>query len=343
MESDCVGDVYTLSDIATATGSTEAEVRAAAGRSQPLWPCLDAVRIGRLVIAERYAAVSKTEAALFSLSTRKRNPLSVAGVPAIVSGSLHLGSLAVLFIALGLAPTAATTEPGERADTASRLVFLATPGPGGGGGGGGLLEKQAPRRAELKGRRTIASPVPRRDPPTALAISEQRQNLPSEPLPALAAPIVTAAADARDRAGLLEQALAPADSRGTGRGGGIGNGAGTGLGPGSGAGIGPGSGGGTGGGLYRPGSGISPPRLLKEVKADYTEEARRRGLTGEVVLEIVVRSDGAVGDVKLLHGLGAGLDERAISAVRRWRFSPAERLGTPVDVVVEVGVEFRLR
>src|SRR6185369_9405583 len=109
-----------------------------------------------------------------------------------------------------------------------------------------------------------------------------------------------------------------------------------GLGPGSGAGIGPGSGGGTGGGLYRPGSGISPPRLLKEVKADYTEEARRRGLTGEVVLEIVVRSDGAVGDVKLLHGLGAGLDERAISAVRRWRFSPAERLGTPVDVVVEV-------
>ena len=67
----------------------------------------------------------------------------------------------------------------------------------------------------------------------------------------------------------------------------------TGVGEGDGAGIGPGSGGGTGGGPYRPGSGIEPPRLLQEVKADYTEEARRAGITGDVVLEIVVRRDGA--------------------------------------------------
>jgi TonB family protein len=79
------------------------------------------------------------------------------------------------------------------------------------------------------------------------------------------------------------------------------------------------------------------------VKPDYTEEARRRGLSGEVVLEIVVRSDGRVGAVKVLQGLGSGLDERAVNAVRQWKFTPARRQGTPVDVMVEVAVEFRLR
>jgi TonB family protein len=79
------------------------------------------------------------------------------------------------------------------------------------------------------------------------------------------------------------------------------------------------------------------------VKADYTEDARRRNVAGEVVLEIVVRSDGSVGDVKVLQGLGGGLDERAIQAVRQWRFAPARRRGAAVDVVVEVSVEFKLR
>jgi TonB family protein len=341
MESDCLGDVYTLSDIARATDSTEAEVRAAAG-SQPFWSHRDAVRIGRLLIARRYEAVSKADAPLFAFSARAANRLN-AGLPVVISGSVHFGALAILFIVLSLAPTAATPVPVEQLNT-SRLVFIAAPGPGGGGGGGGRREQKTPPQAELEGRRSIPSPVPRRAPPaTAMSVSARREELPAEQLPALAAPIVSAPSDARDRVGLLEQAASQDDSRGGGIGGGIGSGSGAGIGPGSGAGIGPGTGGGTGGGPYRPGSGISPPRLLREVKADYTEEARRRSLTGEVLLEIVVRADGTVGDVKLLQGLGAGLNERAISAVRQWRFSPAERFGTAVDVVVEVGVEFRLR
>ncbi len=68
-----------------------------------------------------------------------------------------------------------------------------------------------------------------------------------------------------------------------------------------------------------------------------------RGVTGDVVLEIVIKSDGSVGDVKVLRGLGSGLDERAVTAVRNWRFAPARRLGSPVDVIVEVEVEFSLR
>jgi protein TonB len=88
---------------------------------------------------------------------------------------------------------------------------------------------------------------------------------------------------------------------------------------------------------------VTPPGLLHEVKPDYTEEARRRGVEGQVVLEIVVRSDGRVGSVRVLRGLGAGLDQRAADAVRQWRFSPARRHGSPVDVMVEVEVEFRIR
>ncbi len=79
------------------------------------------------------------------------------------------------------------------------------------------------------------------------------------------------------------------------------------------------------------------------MKADYSEEARRLRITGDVVLEIVVRRDGSVGDVKILEGLGGDLSERAVQAVRQWQFMPARRLGTAVDVVVEVAVEFKLR
>ena len=79
------------------------------------------------------------------------------------------------------------------------------------------------------------------------------------------------------------------------------------------------------------------------MKPDYTEEGRRRNIEGDVVLEIIVRRDGTVGSVKVVQGLGAGLDQRATDAVRQWRFSPAKRYGTPVDVIVEVAMEFKLR
>jgi protein TonB len=62
-----------------------------------------------------------------------------------------------------------------------------------------------------------------------------------------------------------------------------------------------------------------------------------------VVLEIVITRDGAVGAVAVRRGLGDGLDQRAIDAVGQWRFAPARRLGEPVDVIVEVAVEFMLR
>ena len=82
---------------------------------------------------------------------------------------------------------------------------------------------------------------------------------------------------------------------------------------------------------------------MKEIRPTYTDAARRQAIEGDVVLEIVVRDDGSVGNVRVRRTLGAGLEQKAIDAVRQWRFIPARRRGTPVDVVVNVSVEFKLR
>jgi TonB family protein len=269
-----------------------------------------------------------------------------------VSSTLHIALTALVFLAtFNLAPRAASLKPDDRPPEPMRLVFLATPGPGGGGGGGGLLQKAPPPQARREGHRAISSPLPARVEPKPVVPAPKPPEpepkpeppLKAEPLPAVIAPIITAPADTRSRIGVLMQTTAENDSHGPGTGGGVGTGKGTGLGEGDGRGIGPGSGGGTGGGPYRPGSGVEPPRLLREVKADYTEDARQRGIAGDVVLEIVVRRDGSVGDVRILQGLAGGLNDRAVQAVRQWRFAPAHRFGAAVDVIVEVSVEFKLR
>jgi periplasmic protein TonB len=196
------------------------------------------------------------------------------------------------------------------------------------------------RKPEPKVERPTTPPV--RPAPVPRPVEPPPPVAKPEPLPQVVAPVVTSSADPRDRAGVLESP-SDANSRGPGSGAGAGTGQGTGIGEGDGSGIGPGSGGGTGGGPYRPGSGITPPEVLREVKPEYTQDARRRGLEGDVVLEIVVRRDGTVGEVKILQRLDSGLDQRAVEAVRQWRFSPARRHGTPVDVLVEVALEFKLR
>jgi len=80
------------------------------------------------------------------------------------------------------------------------------------------------------------------------------------------------------------------------------------------------------------------PRTIPQAEAMKTA-----GVRLDVVLEIVVRRDGSVGDIRILKGLAGGLNDRAVQAVRQWRFSPASRQGAPVDVIVEVAVEFKLR
>lgn len=269
------------------------------------------------------------------------------GFPVVASGGVHAAVLSAIVLAttFGLAKPLARVTPDDHRDLG--LVYLISPGPGGGGGGGGHREPAPPPRAERKDASLLHSPLPMRKPPAVVDPAPIVRHVdPPKAQPQVVAPIVAESNDPRTRAGIPWTPAPPApvpDSHGPGTGDGAGTGQGTGIGEGQGAGIGPGSGGGTGGGPYRPGSGITAPSIQREVKPDYTEEGRRRNIEGDVVLEIVVRSDGTVGSVKLLSGLGAGLDERAMDAVRQWRFNPAHRYGTPVDVIVEVAVEFKLR
>lgn len=353
-----ISEVFSPDEIARAAGVAEGLVieRILSGDIPTVGLEGTYVRWHDAVLAGRRLRTGEPVAAATGRRTIFDAPFSTtrsSRVPWLVSSAFHSGVIAavVLVTSLGLVPRAEPARITTLDPEKLRLVFLAIPGPGGGGGGGGLLQKLAPPKAERKGARKISSPLPvRRPPPAIVAVPKPPPPEPPKPvvveaekLPPVMAPIVTAPADVRDRAGELKQTTAETNSRGSGQGGGVGAGSGTGIGEGDGAGVGPGSGGGTGGGPYRPGSGIVPPRLLREVKPDYTEEARRRSLEGDVVLEIVVRRDGTVGDVHVLQGLGSGLDQRAVDAVRQWRFSPARRLNAPVDVIVEVAVEFKLR
>jgi TonB family protein len=284
------------------------------------------------------------------------------GMPAVMSGTLHAAMVAIvaLVTSLGVVRTQAQRVD-DRNDV--HMVFLVAPGPGGGGGGGGHKEPEPPPPAARKGTDALRSPVtlhrapkpvvakakpvppPTIEPPPVVKAPEPPPVVKADAMRPVFAPVAPTAADKQDREGLPSRPAPPveADSRGPGNGTGLGSGQGSGNGQGDGSGIGPGSGGGTGGGPYRPGSGITAPSILREVRPDYTDEARRRGIEGDVVLEIIVRADGSVGSVKMLQGLGYGLDQRAVEAVRQWRFNAARRYGTPVDVIVEVAVEFKLR
>jgi periplasmic protein TonB len=131
-------------------------------------------------------------------------------------------------------------------------------------------------------------------------------------------------------------------SNGTGSGGGIGSGSGGGVGVGHGAGVGAGSGGGIGGGVYKVGGGISAPQAISAPDPDYTEEARRAKKQGTCVLWLIVDAAGRPRDIKVVRGLGLGLDAKALEAVRQWRFQPALKDGKPVDVQISVEVEFHL-
>lgn len=331
-------DVYSAAEIAQAVGVPASGVEAlvAEGRLSPISPLQPFFCFDQAVVAVRALRkeVAHNGAFLFGRPTFAHAP---APLPVAISSTFHAGIAAFIIFVGSLGSPQASTQSEALENTDMRLVFLALPGPGGGGGGGGLRQEAPPPRALRKGPEHLDSPIPVREAPKPVEPVAKPEPPPPEkpePEPPVVAPVATVAANERDRPGVINTP-AQSESRGPG--------AGSGAGSGDGSGIGPGSGGGTGDGPYRPGRGITPPQILREVKADYTEDARRRGVEGEVVLEIVVRRDGSVGDVRLVSGLPSGLNDRSMVAVRQWRWVPARRLGQAVDVIVEVAVEFNLR
>lgn len=131
-------------------------------------------------------------------------------------------------------------------------------------------------------------------------------------------------------------------SNGTGSGGGIGTGSGGGVGSGKGGGFGPGEGGGTGGGLFRVGGGVSAPRAIYQPEPEFSEEARKAKYQGVCTLSLIVGADGRPSNIRVASSLGMGLDEKAIEAVKTWRFEPAMKDGHPVAVQIAVEVDFHL-
>lgn len=203
---------------------------------------------------------------------------------------------------------------------------------GGGGGGGDRDKLQAPKGALPKSAKDQITPP-------AIVIRNDNPKLPVAPTvvlpPNIKLPTVGELGDP------LSKVLGP-PSNGTGSGSGIGSGSGGGVGSGTGPGVGPGHGGGYGGNAYRVGGGVSAPKVVYDPDPEYSEEARKAKFQGTVVLWLVVSPDGKPQQIRVTRALGMGLDEKAIEAVRQWRFEPAKKDGQPVPVQINVEVNFRL-
>lgn len=206
----------------------------------------------------------------------------------------------------------------------------------GGGGGGDHDKLPAP-----KGR--LPKVALQQITPPAIVMRNEKPRLAVEPT-VVVPPQVHLAENKMLNLGTSAAVVMPSapPSNGTGSGGGIGAGSGGGVGVGHGPGVGAGSGGGIGGGVYKVGGGISAPEAISSPDPDYTEEARKAKKQGTCVLWLIVDSAGQPRDIKVVRGLGLGLDAKALEAVRQWRFHPALKDGKPVDVQISVEVEFHL-
>jgi len=206
----------------------------------------------------------------------------------------------------------------------------------GGGGGGDRDVVEAPKGRLPKFAETQITP------PT-IVLRNQHPKLTAEPT-VVVPPQVKLASNHALNLGAPNAPVMPSapPSNGTGSGGGIGSGSGGGVGVGHGPGVGAGSGGGIGGGVYHVGGGISAPQAISAPDPEYTEEARRAKAQGTCVLWLIVDSSGHPRDIRVVRGLGYGLDAKALEAVQKWRFQPSLKDGKPVDVQISVEVAFHL-
>ncbi len=206
---------------------------------------------------------------------------------------------------------------------------------GGGGGGGshdivdpikGKLPKKAPEQITTPQVQTIKDPILPVEPTINV---QEALKLPDNPaLPNL---------------GVTKSANVTLASNGQGGGAGIGQGDGNGIGPGNGNGYGPGFGGNAGGGYYHVGGGISAPVALVQPEAEFSDEARRAKYQGVCLISLIVDAQGNPQNPRVVRTLGMGLDEKALAAVRQYKFKPAMKDGkTPVPVQITVEVNFRL-
>jgi TonB family protein len=217
----------------------------------------------------------------------------------------------------------------------------------GGGGGGGRKTPTPPSKGQL--------PEFSLKPPIIAPRPEPTLRPPSLPVPETVQvdPRLQPKRDDLAPTGLPTGVLGP-PSAGPGEGGGMGTGKQGGMGSGDGTGVGPGRGFNMGGGDGRLGGGDlnpdgsaktvdSKPQPLNKPRPNYTEEARKNKIQGNVRVRALVGADGSVKQVRVASGLSDGLNEEAILAVKQMRFKPATKNGQPVPYWVTLEVEFNLR
>ena len=94
--------------------------------------------------------------------------------------------------------------------------------------------------------------------------------------------------------------------------------------------------------VQRAGGNVTAPALQHKVEPDYTEEARRAHIEGTVILYTEVAPDGKAQNIRVVRSLDQGLDQKAIEAVRKWKFRPGMKDGKPVTVAATIEVNFHL-
>ena len=202
----------------------------------------------------------------------------------------------------------------------------------GGGGGGGAHQVEAPSRGHV--------PTETRTP--MVHLEQAKINVPKlsvEPNMQIRLPQDTE----MPKLGAPQSTQVALASQGSGSNSGFGIGLGGGIGQGKGTGMGPGGNGGYGGGLMNVGGGVSAPRVIHSVEPQFTPEARQADLQGVVGIQLIVDSQGNPQNATVVRHLGMGLDERALAAVRQYKFSPAMYQGHAVAVQMIITVEFRLQ
>jgi len=260
----------------------------------------------------------------------------------VISISLHAALIALLVIPLFTKILPASTEAKNKVDITpidlSPYVSKLPAGAqkAGGGGGGGDRSVEPPTKGK--------APKFKWDqftPPEA-KIKNPNPKLPMDPS-LLGPPDLKVQNPALNNMG-DPMAAAVNMSGGPGGGGGIGTGEMGGVGSGSGGGLGPGEGGGTGGGAFRAGvNGVGLPVCLYCPYPQYSDEARKAKYQGTVVLEVTITPDGRAIDIRIVKGPGLGLEEKAIEAVKGWKFKPAAGPnGKIVAARVPIEVTFRL-
>lgn len=256
----------------------------------------------------------------------------------ITSLILHVGIIgAVLWLGSRMPKVIVPTQVLTRVDfklftpppPAPKILPVAPKAGGGGGGGAHHIVEPSKGRAPEVAKVTLNAPQ--------LARLEHPK-LPVEPTEPIKLPDSPRMANL----GLPDSPQVKLASQGNGSGSGFGHGVGGGLGGGHGLGAGPGSGGGYGGGVMGVGGGVSAPVVIHSIEPEFTDQARQANFQGTVALQLIVDTNGDPQNVRVTRHLGMGLDEKAIEAVKQYKFKPAMYQGHPVAVQMIVDVDFHL-